>query len=136
MPASLETYKESIVYKWEGDEVLPIILNNQAAMRALLRRQTRLIRQRREVIYDLAFHPVANRLAKVLLERFGPPEVACVERDLTLEEMASMIASSPEVVCRVLYQFQSKGLLKITRANITLENREALVGLVAAEGDE
>jgi CRP/FNR family transcriptional regulator len=133
IPATLEASKKTLIYQWQGDELLAILFRNQDAIRELLQMLTNLIRKRRAVIYDLAFNPVANRLGKVLLERFSSEESELVERDLTLEEMASMIATSPEVVCRILYQFQSDGLLEITRANITLKNRDALEGLVGYE---
>ncbi|MGC8001372.1 helix-turn-helix domain-containing protein, partial [Salmonella enterica] len=52
------------------------------------------------------------------------------QRDLTLDQIASMVASSPEVICRTLYQFQRDGMLQITRASITLRDRTALERLV------
>jgi hypothetical protein len=44
-----------------------------------------------------------------------------------------MIATSPEVVCRTLYQFQRDGVLQVTRASIILHDRAALERLVGAE---
>jgi CRP-like cAMP-binding protein len=60
------------------------------------------------------------------LDRFSGPEDISVERDLTLNAIASRVASSPEVVCRVLQQFQREGVLEVTRASITLHDRIAL----------
>jgi len=107
-----------------------IVLRNQNATRALVQRQTRLIRRRRENIYNLVFNPVASRLAKLIIEKFMNVERSTVERDLTLEDMALMVATSPEVVCRILYQFQSEGFLQVNRANITLRDRAALEQLI------
>ncbi len=45
---------------------------------------------------------------------------------MTLEEIATVLATSPEVVCRLLYQFQTDGILKITRTQISLEDQLAL----------
>ena len=118
------------LYQWEGEKALQVIFRNQNAMRALLRRQTQLIRKRRESIYNLAFNQVASRLAKMVIEKFENAESPTVQRDLTLEDMASMVASSPEVICRILYQFQAEGYLKVTRASITLHNRQALEKLI------
>ena len=126
MPSTLEAIKSSTIFWWNGDAVLELILGNNLATRALLRRQTQLIRDRRENIYNLAFNPVANRLAKLILEKFIKAENSTVQRDLSLEDMASMIASSPEVICRIMYQFQADGLLSIDRASITLHDYEAL----------
>lgn len=132
MPSTMEAVQESLVYQWEGEDVLQILFENHDAIRALLSRKTRLIRKRRQTIFDLAFHPVTNRLAKLLLEQI-PASENSVQRDLTLDQIASMVATSPEVVCRTLYQLQQNGLLQVTRASITLQNRAALERLVGVE---
>jgi CRP-like cAMP-binding protein len=132
MPSTLEAVQESIVYQWDGETVLHILFENPDAMRALLGRQVKLIRKRRETISDLAFQPVTSRLAKLLLEQVPVSETSA-QRDLTLDQIASMVASSPEVVCRTLYQLQRDGLLRVTRASITLHDRAALARLVGTE---
>lgn len=132
MPSTMEAAQDSIVYTWEGEDVLRILFESPNAIRALLRRKTQMIRKRRETISDLAFQPVTGRLAKLLLERVPASEVSA-ERDLTLDQIASMVASSPEVVCRTLYQLQRNGLLQVTRAIITLHDRDALNRLVGTE---
>ncbi len=53
-----------------------------------------------------------------------------MQRDLTLVDMAQMVATSPEVVCRLLYQFQDSGAISINRFSITLHDRESLEKLV------
>lgn len=132
MPSTLEAVQESVVYQWDGETVLHILFENPDAMRALLGRQVKLIRKRRETISDLAFQPVTSRLAKLLLEQIPVSETSA-QRDLTLDQIASMVASSPEVVCRTLYQLQRDGLLRVTRASITLHDRTALARLVGTE---
>ncbi|MBN1453773.1 MAG: Crp/Fnr family transcriptional regulator [Anaerolineales bacterium] len=130
MPSTLEAITATVIYRWPGEQTLELLLSNHAATRALIRRQTQLIRKRRESIYNLAFNPVASRLAKLVVDKFINAEGPTVQRDLTLEEMASMVATSPEVICRVLYQFQAEGLLKVNRASITLHDRERLEKLI------
>lgn len=132
MPSTLEAAQESVIYQWDGESVLGILFDNSEAVRALLGRQVKLIRKRRETISDLAFQPVTSRLAKLLLERV-PASEKSAQRDLTLDQIASMVASSPEVVCRTLYQLQREGFLQVTRASITLHDRTALERLVGAE---
>lgn len=132
MPSTLETVQESVVHHWDGEAVLNVLLSNSDATRALLRRKTRLIRQRRETIFDLAFQPVTGRLAKLILEQV-PASENSAQRDLTLDQIASRVATSPEVVCRTLYQLQKGGLLQVTRASITLYDRAALERLVGVE---
>lgn len=132
MPSTLEAVQESVVYQWDGEQALNILFENHDAIRALLGRKIRLIRKRRETIFDLAFHPVTNRLAKLLLEQIPISETSA-QRDLTLDQIASMVASSPEVICRTLYQLQRDGLLHVTRASITLQDRESLERLIGVE---
>ena len=84
------------------------------------------MREARKIIYSLAFQPVASRLAGYLLDNLESPEKDSIDREMTLEEIASVLATSAEVVCRLLYEFQSEGILKITRTKITLEDQLAL----------
>lgn len=130
VPSTLEAIAATTACVWEGEDVLPVVLQNEKATRALLRRQATIIRQRRQGIYSLAFNPLVSRLAQLLVDRIFVAEQSTVQRDLTLAEMAEMIASSPEVVCRLLYGFQSLGAISISRASITLHDRKALENLV------
>ena len=130
MPSTAEAVEETIGHQWQGDDVLRLVFRNNEVVRALLHRQTQLIRKRRESIYNLAFNPVASRLAKLIVEKFIDVESPTVQRDLTLGDMASMVASSPEVVCRILYQFQDNGFLHVDRATITLRDRQGLENMM------
>ncbi len=130
MPSTIKAAEDTIVYQWQGNEILELAFPNSEVVRALLRRWTQLIRKRKESIYNLAFSPVAGRLAKLVIDKFVDVENPTVQRDLTLEEMAAMIASSPEVICRILYQFQDSGFLHVDRATITLRDRQGLENLI------
>ena len=132
MPSTLEAVQESKIYQWDGEAVLRILFDNPQAVRALLGHMVTLVRKRRETISDLAFQPVTSRLAKLLLDQIPATEPSG-QRDLTLPQIASMVASSPEVVCRSLYQLQRVGMLHITRATITLHDRAALERLIMIE---
>ena len=130
MPASLMATQSSITYRWHRDVIIPFLYRYPETLWELAGVLTGTMRKAREIIYGLAFQPVAARLATLLLDRFSDPGNTSVERDLTLSAIASRVASSPEVVCRVLQQFQSEGVLEVTRATITLFDREVLEGLV------
>jgi CRP/FNR family transcriptional regulator len=132
MPSTMEAVQDSVIYVWEGEDVLQILFGNPDAIRALLQRMTQMIRKRRETISELAFQPVTGRLAKLILERIPASETS-TERDLTLDQIAAMVASSPEVVCRTLYHFQRGGLLRVTRASIDLHDRAGLERLAGKE---
>jgi CRP-like cAMP-binding protein len=129
MPASLIAVKDSIAYVWPRDVILPTLYKNPDSLWEINRLLIRTMRRAREIIYGLAFHPVAGRIADMLLKESNK-DTAIVERDWSLNELATMVASTPEVVCRVLHQFADEGLLGITRTRITLHDREGLERLV------
>jgi hypothetical protein len=84
----------------------------------------------REIVYGLAFQPVAGRLAKLVLTQFPLREKESCERSITLAAIAARVASTPEVISHVLHQFENEGILDITRASITLKDRAAMERLV------
>jgi len=133
MPASLKATENSTVYRWERKAILPILYRHPETLWEIAGMLTGTMRKAREIIYGLAFQPVAGRLATLLLDRFSDPNDTSVERDLTLDAIASRVASSPEVVCRILHQFQEEGVLEMTRATITLHDRFALEDLSEPE---
>lgn len=130
MPASLMATRKTEVYVWSRDTLLPVLFKYPEAMWQITKIQVETMRRAREVIYGLAFRPVATRLADLLLNSFHDQGETVVERDLTLSDIAAIVASSPEVVCRLLQQFQADGILEVTRAHITLHDRDALVQMI------
>ena len=126
MPASLVAGKASVIYVWSRDTMLPILYRNPEAMFGITRMLTGIMRRARDIIYGLAFQPVAGRLANFIMSSLDDPEHPTLERDMTLEDMAAVCATSPEVVCRLLYQFQSDGVVQITRTRITINDHHAL----------
>lgn len=130
MPAFLMATQKTAVYVWPRDIILPVLFKYPEAMWQITKIQVETMRRAREVIYGLAFQPVATRLANLLLNSFYEQGGTAVERDLTLSDIAAIVASSPEVVCRLLHQFQADGILEVTRAHITLHDRDALVQMV------
>ncbi|MBM3127030.1 MAG: Crp/Fnr family transcriptional regulator [Chloroflexi bacterium] len=130
MPASLQAVGASEVALWHRDAILPILDRNPAIWHAIARELVATMRRAREIIYGLAFQPVAGRLAKLLLTQFPAQEKKSHERSITLAEIAARVASTPEVISRVLHQFQAEGVLDITRASITLHDRAALERIV------
>lgn len=131
MPASLQAVVASEVLIWHRDAILPILDRNPAVWHAIARELITTMRRAREIIYGLAFQPVAGRLAKLLLTQFPAQEKKTHKRTITLAEIAARVASTPEVISRVLHQFEAEGVIDITRASITLHDRAALERIVA-----
>lgn len=130
MPASLAALRPTEVYTWAKEILQPVFYRYPEVMWEIGKSLISVMRRNREVVINLAFRHVAGRLATLLLDRFSDPDDISIERDLTLDEIASRVASSPEVVSRVLHQFQTDGILEVTRATITLFDRIALENLI------
>ena len=126
MPASLKADKTVLAHLWQKEIMLPLLMKYPKAMWDIPKKLTSTMRSAREIIYSLAFQPVASRLAGFLLDNLESPHHDSIEREMTLEEIASVLATSAEVVCRLLYQFQADGILKITRTQISFEDQTAL----------
>ncbi|MCC7130811.1 MAG: Crp/Fnr family transcriptional regulator [Anaerolineae bacterium] len=133
MPASLMAMKQAEIMLWHKDVLHPFLNHNPEVLWGIIRYQAEIMRRAREIIYGLAFQPVAGRLAKLLLDRSGQLTEEPLKRDLTLNEIAAMVNTSQEVVCRLLYQFQTDGLLQVNRASIQLQDVPALQKLFEAE---
>ena len=129
MPASLVTQKPSKVYTWNREIIKPIFSRHPEVMWEIGKNLVGIMRRNREVVINLAFRQVAGRLAKILLDISNPADKE-IERDFTLDEFAAMTATSPEVICRVLYNLQDQEVLEITRARIMIHDHRALQGLV------
>ena len=126
MPASLSADGNVMVHIWSKDTILPLLMKYPKAMWDIPKKLTGTMRNAREIIYGLAFQPVASRLAGYILDNIESSDQTSFTRDMTLEEIATVLATSAEVVCRLLYQFQTDGILKITRTQISLEDQRAL----------
>ncbi len=120
MPASLYAIGDISIRLWSKDEILTVIQRNPEVIWAVNSRLIGIMRHEREIIYGLAFQPVSARLSQLILDRFHGEDDLLAERDLTLDQIAAMISSTPQVVCRVMYQFQEDGLVELSRATIKL----------------
>ncbi len=130
MPAALEVMEDCEVCMWEGDAIIPIVSSNVDAVWAITRKLVSMMRRVREVVYGFAFHPVAGRLANLLLNHYKPVEGQAAPRDLTLDEMAQTVGTTRELVSKTLHQFAGEGMIEISRVEITFTDRGKLEQLL------
>ncbi len=83
----------------------------------------------REILSELAFQPVADRVARLLLDHFKDADGNRLQRDLTLDEMAARAGTTREMVCRARYNFSDRGLIRITRTEFQLTDENGLTQL-------
>jgi CRP/FNR family transcriptional regulator len=129
MPASLLVSRESEILSWERQHILPLLLRNGGLSWELSRLMIRRVQLASDMVEQLAFHPIAGRLARFLIESVGDDPQKPIPRNLTLEEMAARIGTTREVVCRFLHRFSDQGLIEITRTEFSLTDQKGLKDL-------
>ncbi|MDD4873726.1 MAG: Crp/Fnr family transcriptional regulator [Dehalococcoidales bacterium] len=136
LPASVIAAEDSAVCLWSAEKILPMLFRNPEAMWEVFRLQVKFMRHANEIICGLAFQPVAARLARLLLNKFAEHDHMTIKRIMSLNTMASLVNTSPEVVCRILCRFQKDGILEVTRKSISLQDKQALKRITGAQQEQ
>jgi CRP/FNR family transcriptional regulator len=129
MPVTLVAQDDVRLYLWGRERLLPLLIENGRTLWELSRLMVARMEKASAVVEDLAFHPVAGRLARLLLDHYGGTTDGPVSRDLSLDEMAAHIGTTNEMVCRALYRFSDKKLIHITRTEFALNDEAGLAQL-------
>lgn len=133
MPASLEVREDTVLYLWARNSILPVIHQNAQASWDVANILIQYMRNVREVVYGFAFHPVAGRLARLLLTHYNATDGQLAPRNLTLDQMADMVGTTRELISRTLHRFADEGLVHVNRVEFAFLDRERLESL--ARGD-
>lgn len=129
MPASLEVREEAVLYIWDRETILSILLQNAEAAWDVSRILVHYMRHVRDVVYGFAFHPVAGRLARLLLTHYDATDGQPAPRNLTLDQMADTVGTTRELVSRTLHRFADEGLIRVNRVEFAFLDREKLENL-------
>lgn len=126
MPASLEVVSDSDVYIWPKEIVIPILSRNPQALWEITEILVTNMRRVREVVYGFCFQSASKRLAKLLLNHYNLDNNEPALRDLTLDEMASEVGTTRELISKILHDFKKEGIIIITRKSIIFKNKNKL----------
>ena len=129
MPVTLEAREACQLHLWSREVMSPIFERNGRTGWELCQLMAGRMQRASAILEEMAFHPVAGRLARLLLDNFEMAGDAAISRHLTLDEMAARIGSTREMVCRALYGFSDKKLIEVTRTEFVLTSREGLARL-------
>lgn len=135
LPVLLQAQSDSQVYLWSQEQMKPWLLANGRFSWELSRLAVRRMQRASIIVEELAFKPVASRLAGLLLDYYQDAVDEPVPRSLTLDQMAAHVGSTREMVCRLLYRFSDQKLIHITRTEFVLNNRSGLVQLAGEDGE-
>ena len=125
MPVSLKAGEPTLIYLWSREQMLPYLSANGCFSWELCRLMVSRMLRASAIVDDLAFHPLSGRLARLLLDQF-PADQSVAPRHLTLDEMATRVGTTREMVCRILYRFAEQGAIQINRTEFIFTDRSLL----------
>lgn len=126
MPVALVAGQETRLRLWSREKLLPFMIANGQFTWDLAQLMVERMMRASRILEELAFQPVAGRLALLLLEQFEDQTSDTLTRDLTLDEMAARIGSTREMVCRHLYHFADQGVIQINRTEFKVMDQNLL----------
>jgi CRP/FNR family cyclic AMP-dependent transcriptional regulator len=100
----------------------------------LLRVLVQRLRRADEKIGGLVLLDVNGRVAQLLLDLAAEGGSPRIIRRLTHHTIAQMIGSSRETVSRAMRELVERGLIEVTRREISIKNRDGLAALTGARG--
>lgn len=126
MPVALVAKQETRLRLWSREKLEPFMIDNGQFTWDMTQLMAERMMRASRILEDLAFQPVAGRLAYLLLEQFDDQPGDTMSRDLTLDDMAARIGSTREMVCRHLYHFADKGAIQINRTEFKITDQGLL----------
>jgi CRP-like cAMP-binding protein len=123
---TLQAHLPTCAYLWSREYIEPFFLAHGKMSWELCHLMIQRMQRANTIVEELAFQPIAGRLARLLLDNFAGAQDKPITRDLTLDEMAARVGTTREMVCRALYRFSDKDLIEVTRTEFALTDREGL----------
>ena len=117
-------------------EVLGVCQRRPAVALAMLETMARRVRHFAEIVSDLAFRPVTERLARHLAASIAGPikRGSSVELTLTHAQLAARLGTVRELVARAFSQLEQSGVISRDRSRVIVRDPTRLAAL--ARGDE
>jgi len=126
LPASLEAHGQTRVHIWPRRSIEPLLLARATILWDLCCLMIQRMQRASTVVEELAFQPVAGRLARLLVAVSDGREKESIPRSVTLDEIAARIGTTREVACRFLHRFAEEGLIDITRSEFLVHDQRRL----------
>jgi len=126
LPAALEVKKDCKIFLWEGEQAIGYVRSNLDAMWEMCQLLVQRIRQASQYVEELAFKPVIPRVAQLLLNQFENQPDGHIQREISLDEMSTMIGTTPVMVCKAISSLAAQGVIQVGRKDMTLLDRQGL----------
>ncbi|MDD5210032.1 MAG: Crp/Fnr family transcriptional regulator [Elusimicrobiales bacterium] len=110
----------------EGTYFEKYFLESPEVSRALVRRLAAKLGQAEEHLLDFGFKTVRGRLAKYIVEKTSDKGSSVVEFPESRGDLAKILGTSPEVLCRLLSEFRKKGWISVSGPDVTVKDKARL----------
>jgi CRP-like cAMP-binding protein len=125
-PVTIQSTQSGEIVLWHKSQIEEMISSDPQIAWGLFKLMASKMARANEIVEELAFRPLAGRLALLLLDQTETTEAEVISRNQTLDEMAARVGSTREMVCKVLYRFSDQGILDIQRTEFTIKARQEL----------
>lgn len=129
-PVGIQASTDGELLLWHKDKMRRMIEENPQIAWGLFEVMANRMSRASQILEELAFQPLAGRLANLLLEKYENAVGDFVARDLTLDAMAARIGTTREMVCKLLYQFSDKDIIELHRTEIKINDQFALEEII------
>ena len=123
---SIEVWEPSEIYLWHKDLIIPFLKENPDAIWQINLELVKHLRNKSELIENFAFSTISRRLARLLLDQFEGVTETSITRNMSLEEIGTIIGTTPIMICKHISRFAEKGLITVSRSEFILSNKVAL----------
>ena len=117
-------------------DFIHVLQEDEEALQTLLCDLSSMVRKTDDLVEDLCFFPIKNRLARRLLElceyaaKESPDGSITLDLSFKQRELAKMVGATRESVNRVLKKFEDDGIIEMENGKVTtVFEREALEAL-------
>lgn len=122
MPVTLESPGPCRLLLWPRTRILPVIRAHGELGWELCRLMSARMMRASAILEEMAFQPVAGRLAGFLMS-LPPEQDGAIARSFTLDEIAARVGSTREVVCRFLQRFADQDMIEVRRTEFVITDR-------------
>lgn len=103
-----------------------LFMENPQVCRALVRRLAVELGKAEEHLLDFGFKTVRGRLAKYIVEKTPAKGAQHIEFPESRGDLAQILGTSPEVLCRLLAEFRKKGWIAVSGRAVTVKDKSRL----------
>lgn len=134
-PATVEALDQLSVFIVSRERLRDVMRSHPDVADAVLQHFARRLRGFTEMIEQVSLQSVTARLARYLyqtarVEGTHSGGTIVVQREVTVQDLATIVGSVREVVTRYLKEFESQGILSISRREFVIHDMGSLEALI------